>query len=115
MGRKQRFHPVGGVLMMRFAIVLFALIFSVIVIGCGGEQETRAPASPAEKDAKSALIDINRASAADLMTLKGIGEARAKAIIRGRPYARKDDLVQRQIIPQSVYDKIKDKIIARQN
>jgi len=27
------------------------------------------------------------------MTLKRIGEARAKAIIKGRPYARRDDLV----------------------
>ena len=48
------------------------------------------------------------------MTLKGIGEARSKAIIKGRPYARKDELVQKNIIPQSVYDKIKDQIIAKQ-
>lgn len=101
--------------MMRFAVVLFALIFSVVVAGCGGEKETTLAVGPAAKDAKPALIDINRASAAELSTLKGIGEARAKAIIKGRPYAKKDDLVKRQIIPKSVYDKIKDKIIARQN
>jgi len=101
--------------MMRFAVVLFALVFSIVVLGCGGEKETKSPTGPVVKEEKPALIDINRASATELMALKGIGEARAKAIIRGRPYARKDDLVQRQIIPQSVYDKIKDKIIARQN
>jgi len=61
-----------------------------------------------------AQIDINRAKAEELMTLKGIGDARAKAIIKGRPYARKDELVQKKIIPQSVYDEIKDKIIAKQ-
>ena len=64
--------------------------------------------------AKTELIDINRATAEELMTLKRIGEARAKAIIKGRPYARKDDLVRKKIVPQSIYDDIKDKIIAKQ-
>ena len=63
--------------------------------------------------AKTEPIDINRATAVELMTLKGIGEARATAIIKGRPYARKDELVQKKIIPRSVYDGIKDKIIAK--
>ena len=65
-------------------------------------------------EAKSELIDINRAKAEELMTLKGIGEARAAAIIKGRPYARKDDLVRKKVVPQSIYDDIKDKIIAKQ-
>jgi len=64
--------------------------------------------------AKTELIDINSAKAEELMTLKRIGEARAKAIIKSRPYARKDDLVRKKIVPQSVYDEIKDKIIAKQ-
>jgi len=64
--------------------------------------------------AKTEPIDINRAKAEELMTLKGIGEARAAAIIKGRPYARKDELVQKKIIPESVYNDIKDKIIAKQ-
>ena len=56
--------------------------------------------------AKTEPIDINRAAAVELMTLKGIGEARAKAIIKGRPYARKDDLVRKKVVPQSIYDEI---------
>ena len=64
--------------------------------------------------AQSSQIDINRATAEQLMTLKGIGDARAKAIIKGRPYARKDELVQKGIIPQSVYDGIREQIIAKQ-
>lgn len=63
--------------------------------------------------AKTELIDINRAKAEELMTLKGIGEARAAAIIKGRPYARKDELAQKKIIPESVYNEIKDKLIAK--
>ena len=64
--------------------------------------------------AKGEPIDINRAKADELMTLKGIGEARAAAIIKGRPYARKDELVQKKILPESVYNEIKDRIIAKQ-
>jgi competence protein ComEA len=64
--------------------------------------------------AKTAQVDINRASAEELKKLKGIGPARAEAIIKGRPYKRKDELVQRSIIPQSVYDEIKDQMVARQ-
>jgi type II secretory pathway component PulK len=65
--------------------------------------------------AKTELIDINRATAEELMTMKGIGEARAKAIIKGRPYARKDDLVRKKVVPLSIYDDIKDKIVAKQS
>ncbi len=59
-------------------------------------------------------MDINSASAEELDKLPGVGPARAKAIISHRPYNGKDDLAQRKVIPQNVYDQIKDKIIARQ-
>lgn len=60
------------------------------------------------------LVDINSASAAELDKLPGIGSARAQAIIANRPYKGKDELAQRKIVPQNVYDQIKDKIVARQ-
>ncbi len=99
---------------MRITTIFLALVLGMMVSACGGEQPPAKPAKPAVAEPKSALVDINRASAAELAALKGIGEARAKAIIRGRPYARKDELVQRQIIPQPVYDRIKDQIVAKQ-
>ena len=76
-----------------------------------------APKAEAKKaDAKkSEPMDINSASEKELATLKGIGEARAKAIVKGRPYKGKDDLVKKKIVPQSVYDDIKDQIIAKQD
>jgi DNA uptake protein ComE-like DNA-binding protein len=61
-----------------------------------------------------APMDINTATKDQLATLDGIGPARADAIIKGRPYKGKDDLVNKKIIPQSVYDGIKEKIIAKQ-
>jgi competence protein ComEA len=62
----------------------------------------------------AALVDINSAPADELTKLPGIGPARADAIIKGRPYKGKDDLVNRKILPQGVYNGIKGKIIARQ-
>ncbi|MFO1115874.1 MAG: helix-hairpin-helix domain-containing protein [Beijerinckiaceae bacterium] len=73
-----------------------------------------APAAAATPAAKTDLLDINTATADQLDALKGIGKARAEAIIKGRPYKGKDELVQKGIIPQNVYNDIKDKIIAKQ-
>ncbi len=73
-----------------------------------------APATAtAGKTPAPALLDINSASAADLDALPGIGAARADAIVKGRPYKGKDELYQKNIVPKGVYDKIKDKIIAK--
>ena len=63
---------------------------------------------------KGGLVDINSASADELDKLPGIGSARAKAIVDNRPYRAKSELAQRKIVPQNVYDQIKDRIVARQ-
>jgi competence ComEA-like helix-hairpin-helix protein len=70
--------------------------------------------APAGSNEQGGLADINSASAEELDKLPGVGPARAKAIISHRPYSGKDDLAHRKVIPQNVYDQIKDKIIARQ-
>lgn len=59
-------------------------------------------------------LDINTATKTQLQALKGVGDKRADDIIKGRPYKGKDDLVAKKILSQSVYDGIKDKIIAKQ-
>ena len=81
--------------------------------------DAKAPAkadanAPAKADAKTEPMDINSASAKDLATLPKIGDARSQAIVKGRPYNGKDDLINKKIIPQDAYDEIKDLIIAKQ-
>ena len=64
---------------------------------------------------KEYQVDINSAPKYELMTLPGIGDADAQKIIDGRPYRAKNQLVQKNIIPQATYDKMVDSIIAKRS
>ncbi len=90
---------------MRF-LVFLCLLFAVGT----AQAQTRAPASAAPTPGQ---IDINSASRDELMTLDGIGEMRADAIIRARPFKVKTDLVERRLVPEELYGKIADKVAAR--
>ena len=97
--------------------LLLPLFAAVPALAQGGAMApTSTPAKPPATATAPAgeLIDINTASKAQLEPLKGVGPVRAEAIIKGRPYKGKDELVQKKIVPQNVYDGIKEQIIAKQ-
>ena len=111
--------------MVRLVALLVAVMFTVVSLGVSPAlAQTSAPAktdAPAKaktetkSDAKKKEpLDINSASEDELKALPGIGDAYAKKIVEGRPYARKDDLTKKKIVPQATYNKIKDQIIAKQ-
>ena len=57
---------------------------------------------------KDGLININEASIGELDTLWGIGSVRAEEIVKGRPYRKTEELLERKIIPANVYEKNED-------
>src|SRR5947209_1848722 len=57
-------------------------------------------------------ININKASREDLLTLPDLTEREADRIVAERPFENAHDLVTRRIVPESEYDKIRDRVIA---
>lgn len=74
------------------------------------------PAAGSRSDEQIDLIDINTASAAQLMTLNGIGEAKAASIIAYREshggFSSVEEIMNVSGIGEGVYAKIQDKIEA---
>jgi len=101
-------------------LAVFALAgilgFSIPAPSFSAEGKAAAKAEKAGSAEKKAgePIDINSASVEELQTLPGIGGAYSKKIVEQRPYRGKDELVQKKVIPQATYDKIKDQVIAKQ-
>jgi competence protein ComEA len=101
--------------MKKKLIVWMFLFAAALSMGSVAHNGYAAPAPQAKPAAPAMdLIDINTASADQLKSLPGIGDAYAKKIIAGRPYARKNELVQKKIIPAATYSKISSMIIAKQ-
>lgn len=61
---------------------------------------------------QAGLLNINTASTTDLDGLPGIGAVTADKIIAGRPYGSIQELLDKKIVGQSVFAKIKDRITA---
>ncbi|MDP1840001.1 MAG: helix-hairpin-helix domain-containing protein [Reyranella sp.] len=91
--------------------IISLIVLAVLALAQPSMAQTRA--APAAPPPAANLIDLNNASRDDLMTLDGIGEVRADAIIRARPFRAKTELVERRLIPEHLYEKLADKVMAR--
>ncbi len=107
--------------MLRRLIMIAATVCALTLsaygqTGAAAKNTAKSAANKASdtKTATAGLLDINSATAAELDALPGIGKTYSKKIIDGRPYANKSQLVSKGIMPESVYKKIQDKVIAKQ-
>jgi DNA uptake protein ComE-like DNA-binding protein len=96
--------------------LLFALPAAAQTHGKHGSKhaDTTATAqSPAAPKPVPPLVDINTASRQELVALH-IGGRYADRIIKGRPYHGKNELTTKGILPAGAYNRIKDRITAKQ-
>ena len=96
--------------MKRFHVIALGLW---LLLTCSVVPSLLLSPAPAIAGHKGELLDINTATAEQLKALPGIGEVYAEKILQGRPYARKDELVQKNILSRGKYEGIKYKIVAK--
>jgi DNA uptake protein ComE-like DNA-binding protein len=58
-------------------------------------------------------VDLNQATKEQLLTLPGITSLRADRVIAARPYGTPQELVSRHILTSQEYDRIKDRVTAK--
>ncbi len=84
-------------------------------IGDQGLTDGSGVAGPGGKDTEDGKLNLNTASKEQLMTLNGIGEAKAAAIIRYREehggFQKLEELMEVEGIKEGVFNKVKDQII----
>jgi DNA uptake protein ComE-like DNA-binding protein len=71
----------------------------------GAAATTAAPAAAA-----SAAMNVNKASASDMVLFLGLKKDEADRIVTNRPYRVKGELVAKNVVPKETFDMIKDRI-----
>jgi competence protein ComEA len=98
--------------------VLAAAMLATGVATAAEETKAKSPQPPASATKasppakKPKPIDVNTATAAQLKTIPGIGDAEAEKIIKNRPYLTRSHLVTKEVLSYDAYMAIKDKISA---
>ena len=103
-----------------FGMIALAGMLSVAPQAAAPAKTKMTPAAemPAKKEAAKAVaattVDINSATLDELKALPGVGDAYAQKIIDGRPYKGRNELVDKKILPEAVYSKVRTLVKARQ-
>jgi DNA uptake protein ComE-like DNA-binding protein len=89
------------------------------------KEKTAEATAQAKRDAKAVAagiregwnrdkpLDLNTATKEQLLSLPGMTAAEADRVIAGRSYVEPGDLVNRRILPKTVYDKIADRVTVK--
>ncbi len=103
---------------IKFAVLPVAVIALVLALclAAAAQYQDRdsngAPKTSATAPPPEARLDINHSSAAELLKIPGMTPSWAGRIVRFRPYRTKQDLLDHGVLPDDVYDRIKDYVIA---
>jgi competence protein ComEA len=110
---------IAGVFVVTILMMLAATGSLAVEQGdLGTKEPAKVKAKKSKKKAstgKENLLDINTATAEQLKSLSGVTDEDAAKIIAGRPYARKNQLKQKNIISGATYDGIKTRIVAKKS
>jgi competence protein ComEA len=95
------------------AIGLMILCICLCVLAQNQDRDSRGvPKTSTSAPPPEERVDINHAPISELLKVPGMTQTWAARIIRYRPYHSKADLLQRGVVPDAVYDRIKDYVIA---
>ncbi|MEY4705862.1 MAG: hypothetical protein RL042_2067 [Nitrospirota bacterium] len=77
-----------------------------------GAPAAAAPAPPAASapQGMSSSMNVNKASAGDMVLVLGLSKDMADRIVANRPYRVKGELVVKNVVPKETFDMIKDRI-----
>ncbi len=72
------------------------------------------PASSPLAPPAAGMMNVNKASAADMVLVLGISKDMAERIVTNRPYKVKGELVAKNVVPKETFDMIKERISVSQ-
>lgn len=72
--------------------------------------DTSNSSSGSVQGASTGTVNINQASESELDALPGVGPVTAQKIINNRPYQSVQELLDKKVVGQSVFSKIKDQV-----
>ena len=90
--------------------ILLTILLALTGLSFIAVAQAHPPANPVPSDAR---VDINHADVQELVKVPGLTRTWAERIVRYRPYRAKNDLLDKGIVSNEVYGRIKNYVIAR--